>query len=164
MATIMKRTFPDPGKGRAEENLKELVTPTEYVDSIVASSYINAINCKVMRTIRKLNFEDAVYGTSDVNPLLVNAEADLDSREPGFWIVNTSKDTKYSLTLYQRIKHAGYISLFDSYENKKLCEFYYIKCKRSVPRITVKPTRFEKFETELKAAVSGFKVNAERNE
>lgn len=161
MSVIMKRTFVVPNTGKAET-----VEPIEYIDSIVESSYINAINTSVMREVRELNFEDEVYGSSDVRPLLIDSEKELASQEDGFWVIDTSvRDPrqnilKHSLTLYQKIKYPGRI--WNSYETRKICEFYNVKCKRTVPRIVKKPTRFQQFEFELADAVKGFKSNAER--
>jgi len=98
---------------------------------------------------------------------MLSSESDLDKQEEGFWIVDSSAsastelDAVYSLTLYQRIKNPGWV--YHTYTNYKLCQFYSVKCKRTVPRIGIKPTRFECFTDELKIAVSGFKANAERS-
>ena len=140
--------------------------PVEYVDSLIESSYINAIKTIIMRKVRELNFDDEIYGSSDITPFIATSEADLNTKDIGFWILDTTiKDSDkrvvtHSSTLYQRIRHGSW---WYSYENIKLFEFYGVKCKRSVPRIVKKPTRFQQFEDELESAVKGFRSNAERD-
>jgi hypothetical protein len=158
----MRRTLTVPVTGQVE-NLE----PVEYVDSIVESSFINSLSAIVMRKVRELNMEADIFGSSDVRSILVESESDLNSQEEGFYVIDTSvrdsnKVLTHSLTLYQRIKYPGRL-FWDSYENRKLFEFYNVKCKRTVPRIVKKPTRFQQFETELEEAVKGFKGNAERS-
>jgi len=165
MSVIMRRTFAVPTMGQAES-----LEPIEYVDSIVESSYINALNTALMKRVRELSFEDELFGTSDINPLLIK-ETYLNTKDEGFWAIDTSvrdpqkKVLTHSLTLYQRIKIPGTIwgSYWSSYETRKICEFYNVKCKRTVPRIITKPTRFQHFQTELATAVKTFKNNAERD-
>jgi hypothetical protein len=162
MSVIMSKTFTVPTTGQVEQ-----LEPIEYVDSIVESAYINAINTTVMKKVRELSFEADIFGSSDVQSIMVETETDLNSKEDGYYVIDTSiRDADkniltHSLTLYQRIEHRGTF-FWSSYENRKLFEFYNTKCKRTVPHITKKPTHFQKFETELEEAVKGFKGNAER--
>lgn len=161
MSVIMKRTIAAPTIGQAPE-----LEPVVYVDSLIESSYIDAIKTIIMRKVRELNFDDEIYGSSDITPNIVTSEADLNTKDIGFWILDTTvrdsdkRVTTHSFTLYQRIRHGSW---WYSYENIKLFEFYNVKCKRSVPRIAKKPTRFQQFTDELESAVSEFKSNAERD-
>lgn len=164
MSVIMKREFVKTG---SDKDHVETIEPIEYIDSIAESSYINAINTAIMREIRKLSFEAEVFGKSDVSHVMIKSEDELSSKDEGFWILDTSKREPdknmltHSLTLYQKIKYSGIF--WDSYETHKIAEFYNVECKRVVPRIIIKPTRFEKFETELESRVKEFRENAERN-
>lgn len=134
------------------------VIPIEYVDSICESSYIESINSLTMKKIRELNSEAMIYGSSDVTPHLVKSKSDIDSKPFGLWILK-SKDS-YKLELYEKKISLGLI--YNSYVVDKICEYYYIKCKRVVPRIVVETNKFEQFETELEKAVRRFKYPAER--
>lgn len=150
MSVIIKRTFPN----EHAKTDSEQVEPIVYVDSITQSSYIYEINNYVMRTIRELCSPDSSepkYGKSDVSSLLVSSENQIRSKEPGFWIMKKENTDMYKVILYEHVKHQGY--LMNSYEVVKICEFYYVKCGRVVPRIVNTPTKFQKFESELEDAV-----------
>lgn len=153
MSVIIKRTFDVLGKEECE--------PIVFVDSIITSSYIEAVNKAVTKVIRKLSFSELVFGSSDVSPYLVKSETEIDSKGPGFWIIKNETGDSYSLTIYEHKVYPGKV-LWNSHEIRKVCEFYYVKCDRVVPRIFKKPTKFEKFTDELEKAVTVFKNRAER--
>ena len=163
MSVIIKRTFPSKYTETdfSQEHVHDqvVVEPVVYVDSITQSSYIYEINNCVMQMIRKLDNPDSSesrYGKSDVSSLLVSSKKQISSKDPGYWILKKENTDSYKVTLYEHIKHPGY--LMDSYEVVRLCELYYVKCGRTVPRLVKKPTKFEKFETELEEAVSKHRV------
>lgn len=163
MSVIMKREF-DGSSNKSPPNSCE---PIEYIDSLAESSFINAINTAVMKRVRELSFEANVYGTSDVRPILISSESELTSKDAGLWVLDTSiRDPennifKHSLTIYQRIKYPG--KIWNSFENRKIVEYYNVKCKRTVPQFPKEKTNFQKFEEELETKVKSFKINAERS-
>jgi hypothetical protein len=108
-----------------------------------------------MQTIRELNkpnSSESKYGPSNLSSLLVSSKKQISSKDPGYWILKKETNNSYKVTLYEHVKYPGYV--MDSYEIIKICEIYYVKCGRTVPRIVKKPSKFEKFETELENAVS----------
>lgn len=141
--------------------------PIEYVDSIATSSYINAVDKAITQTIRELtsNLESelntTIYGSSDIRAYIVESELELASKGAGLWIIKSESNNSYRLTLYENVVNVGY--LYNSCETKKLAEFYYALCRRTVPRIFKTPTTYQKFENELESVVILFKNRAEKD-
>jgi hypothetical protein len=157
MSVIIKRTF--PGK-QNQLVTSELIKPVVYVDSLTQSSYIYEINNIMMQTIRELNKPDSSeskYGSSNLSSLLVSSKKQISFKDPGYWILKNETNDSYKVTLYEHVKYPGYV--MDSYEITEICEIYYVKCGRTVPRIVKKQTKFEKFESELENAVLKHRVS-----
>lgn len=159
----MKKTYPTHAHIAPHGNT---TIPIEYIDSIIISSYIEAIKCIAMKSIRADRGEEA-YGSSDITQYLVESENAISSKESGYWIIETNiegddnTNASYNLVVYKHTVTPGMI--FTSYDTSKLCEVYYVKCKRIVPKIIVKPSAFEMFGIELESVVSQFKNRAELN-
>jgi len=102
----------------------------------------------------KMNVE--AYGISSIAPYVVKSVKDI--TKPGVWIIQEAGD--YALTLYRRIDYTYFY--YPTYNIDRICKFYSVKCKRTVPRLIKQATAFEVFESELEVAVSKMTSNAER--
>lgn len=154
MSVIMKKTY-DGSAG-----LGESVEPIEYVDSIIESSFVNAINIAAVKHIGKMQdikMNTEAYGISNITPYIKKSVKDI--TKPGVWIVQEASDS-YALTLYRRSDYTYFY--YPTYDINKICKIYSVKCKRTVPRLIKQPTAFEVFESELEIAVSKMTRNAER--
>lgn len=176
MSVIMRKTYKnyrDNSKNtkdisdKNKKKNKDIVEPIEYIDSIVASSYVNAINTSATKLIReldptlKLTIES--FGLNDITPYLVNSVSDI-TRE-GISIikkVDPNDEESYTLTLYKRTNYNIYY-IYSSYDIQKIYKIYCVKCKRTVPRMIKQKSKFEKFQSELEEAVSALTPNAERS-
>jgi hypothetical protein len=155
----MRKTY--DGSAISAESV-ESVEPIEYVDSIVESSFVNAINIAAVKHIGKMQdikMNTEAYGISSIAPYIKKSVKDI--TKPGVWIIqDTSTNDGYALTLYQRVDYTYFY--YPTYNIDRICKFYSVKCKRTVPRLIKQATAFEVFESELEVAVSKMTNNAER--
>lgn len=166
MSVIMKKTYKNLGDNSNKKRKKDILEPIEYIDSIVASSYINAINVSATKLIRELDPKSKItiesFGLNNITPYLVKSVSDI-SRD-GISIikkVDPNDEESYTLTLYKRTDYNMYY-IYPSYTIQKIYKLYCVKCKRTVPRMVKQQSRFEKFQSELEEAVSTLTSNAER--
>jgi hypothetical protein len=126
------------------------IVPIEYIDSILSDSYRKATNDNAVKFINEL--KDIEYGSLDMEEYLTNTLYDEEHKESCYRIIRSTTNGKYVLTVYKINVHKGYI--YNSYSTKELAKFYYVKCKRTVPKMPKMTTLFDDFCDELKARVS----------